>query len=507
MKRYISVNLFENEKYRIQKVKDNFKDNFEIIENDDIIIIKRLDSNGGWGANLSIKIFDKVNNYEYIKRVGSSDINELKIKLDPIKSINHYENNFFKLYSISSFNDLFKIHYDNIYKNLEVNRLDKNEGWDQDLIIEYYEKVTENIKHIKFGSSKENKKTIIVDINKINYVPISNIYKDTKIEIKKINNNYDDKFIFDYDHKTSILKIQREDKTEGWGQNLMISVDYKDNNYTIYIGSSNNNIFYKKLNLKKYKIYVGLTTIPSRISILLNNLNNFIKNQTCEFEKILITIPKKYRRFSNGIDKEYIELLEKNDKIELIYIENDLGPASKYLGPLINNKIGNEDLLVIIDDDRIYNRNLIKNFETAYRSFENYSFFSGLWSYFFDKNYKYMTDNFLEITVCNEKNKDNFKFGNGLGGFFGFAISLKDKKEFIDYNIKIMKRIDKSFFHDEGIILGYLKKKEESIIYLKHLGCEFYKEETVDALCKSGLCDRSIIEKQILYYTNYESLL
>ena len=66
---------------------------------------------------------------------------------------------------------------------------------------------------------------------------------------------------------------------------------------------------------------------------------------------------------------------------------------------------------------------------------------------------------------------------------------------------------NKSFYHDEGIILGYLKKKQETIIYLKHVGCEQYKEEPVDALCKSGLCNRSLIEKEILYITNYQSLL
>ena len=35
----------------------------------------------------------------------------------------------------------------------------------------------------------------------------------------------------------------------------------------------------------------------------------------------------------------------------------------------MNNYIKNDDLLIIIDDDRIYNKNLIKNFVTAYRSF------------------------------------------------------------------------------------------------------------------------------------------
>ena len=52
-------------------------------------------------------------------------------------------------------------------------------------MIEYYEKITENIKHIKFGPSKDNEKTIIIDINQINYIKIPNIYKILKLKLKK----------------------------------------------------------------------------------------------------------------------------------------------------------------------------------------------------------------------------------------------------------------------------------------------------------------------------------
>jgi len=507
MKKYISINIFENEKYRIQKVKDNFKDKFEIMENKGIITIKRIDKNEGWGANLSLKIFDKVNFKEYIKTIGASNNNIVKIEIENIKSINHYENNFFKLYTISTYNDIFKIKYDEMYKNLELQRLDASIGWDQDLIVEYFDKITENIKHIKVGPSKENTKIVIVDFNKEKNIDIPNIYKDTKIKIEKIQNEYNDSFIFSFDHKSFILKVKREDVDEGWGQNLMVNIDYNNKSYNIYIGPSNANILLKKIKLKEVNVYVCLTTIPSRFSILLNNLKHFVSNQNESFEKILITIPKKYKRFKENIDNKLIELLKKIEKVEIINIEEDWGPASKYLGPLIHYPLKKDDLLVIIDDDRIYNSNLIKHFKIAYLSFYDYEFYSGLWSYFFDKNYKFINPDFLELSICKEKNIDNFKFGNGLGGFFGFGMHLKNKKEFINYHFSILDKIKTSFFHDEGIILGYLKKKEKIIIYLKHLGCKSYEQESVDALCKSGLCDRSKVEKEILYITNYQLLL
>ena len=73
--------------------------------------------------------------------------------------------------------------------------------------------------------------------------------------------------------------------------------------------------------------------------------------------------------------------------------------------------------------------------------------------------------------------------------------------------MKILERIPKSFYHDEGIILGYLKYKEENILYLNHKGCNYIEEEMVDALCKSNLVDRGNIEKEILQITNLEKLL
>ena len=509
MKKYISINIFENEKYRINKVKDEFNDKFEILEENNILYIKRVDKDEGWGANLKLKFFDKIDNIEYIKEIGNSKKNNIKVELKKKVSKNHYENNFYKLYFISNHNDIFKINYDELEKSLIIKRLDDTIGWEQDLVIEYYEKVTKNVKHIKVGSSKENVKSIIININKIEYIEVPDYYNDTIYKIEKIKNQYDDNFIFKVDHKTNILKVKRFDANEGWGQNLMIKIHYKNKKYEIYIGASENNIFFKKLNLKNYDVYVCLTTIPSRMNndILLNNLTNFIKTQNYNFTKLLITIPKKYKRFDTTINKKAIKKIEQIDKVEIIYIDEDLGPASKYLGPLMNNYIKKDDLLIVIDDDRLYNKNLVKNLVTSYRSFSQYEFYTGLWSYFFDKKYKYLEKDFLEITLLKEKNEDNFKFGNGVGGFFGFALNIKDKKEFINYNLKILEKVNNSFFHDEGIILGYLKKKEKTILYLKYYGCYEYDKESIDALCKSGLCDRTLTEKEILYTTNYQSLL
>jgi hypothetical protein len=118
-----------------------------------------------------------------------------------------------------------------------------------------------------------------------------------------------------------------------------------------------------------------------------------------------------------------------------------------------------------------------------------------------------MDESYLECTIFKEKNNDKFYYGQGLGGFFGFAIYVKNIDKFINYNLIILNKIDKSFYHDEGIILGYIKYTEDTILYLKHHGCNYIKEELVDALCNSNLVNRGKIEKDILQITNLESLI
>jgi hypothetical protein len=127
------------------------------------------------------------------------------------------------------------------------------------------------------------------------------------------------------------------------------------------------------------------------------------------------------------------------------------------------------NLLVVVDDDRKYNKNLFCNFAMGYMSNTNIRFSTGNWVDYFEKNYKNMTDEPLDYFIKSEKNNYNFYFGNGLGGFYGFCIKVENMDKFINYNFKILEKIPNSFFHDEGIILGFLKVSEENILILKQI--------------------------------------
>lgn len=512
--RYLDINYFESEFYQIKLYKNKYSDNFYIYIIDSIINIQRIDSDEGWGQDLDIIIKNKISLKSDIINVGSSE-NNIK-KIDFIHNISkkdyvHYENDNFKIFHISQFyDDIFKIDYDPNNKLVTIKRIDTNTGWGQLLKLKYIDK-NGMVKIINIGKSINNIITKNIDFDNLPYKEIYNYYESDKYIITIAENKFKDLFLFFLYEDNDTLYVKRIDKNIGWGQNLFINIYdiNKKYNFIIHIGSSISNTIYKKIDLTIRKYYVSLTTIPSRIILpsFIYNVQHFINNQTYHIETFFIVIADNYRRFTKKISEDIIKKIEDIEKVKLIILENDLGPASKYLGPLLHYyDIILNNLLIIIDDDRIYNKNLIKHFSIGYNSYPNIIFSTGLWNEYFNKNYKNINENFLEFNIYNEINNDYFFYGQGVGGFFGFCIKIENMQKFINYNLKILDRIDKSFFHDEGIIIGYLKYNNLSILYLKHFGCNFIENEMVDALCTSNLVDRSKIEKQILKLSNLENL-
>lgn len=514
-KNFLDYNYYESEYYRLTLYKNDFNDKFYIYIDDNKIFIERVDKKNGWGQNLKIILWNKNLQKEDIINVGSSIENIKTIVFNDFdkknNKKNHYENNNYKIFYVSQlFNDIFNVDYDENTKIISVKRIDSNSGWGQDLKLLCSDKY-HKIKIINIGNSKNNIISVKIDIDKLPYKTTYNYYESNNYIINIYENNYEDIFLIYFYEDSSTIYVKRIDNNNGWGQYLTLNIyDIKnDHNFIIYVGNSISNEIYKKIDLTIRKCYVSLTTIPSRIilNVFQDNINDFLKNQSYPIENMFIVIAKKYKRFSEKIPEDIINKLKNNFKIILIILEEDMGPASKYMGPLqYYENILKNNLLVIIDDDRKYNKNLIRNFVTAYNSFPNITFSSGLWEEYFNKNYINMDEDFLQIKLYKERNNNKFYFGQGLGGFFGFCIKIENIKKFVDYNNIILNKIPKSIFHDEGIIIGYLKYNKETILYLKHKGCNVIKEELVDALCTSNLVNRGQIEKEILQITNLEKL-
>lgn len=93
-----------------------------------------------------------------------------------------------------------------------------------------------------------------------------------------------------------------------------------------------------------------MTVIPSRVENLKHVLISLL-TQTIQPDLIYLNVPKKYNRF----DQKFVrpEFLNEKyfKKVKINYLDKDYGPASKFIGSLMNDKINDNDLILITDDD------------------------------------------------------------------------------------------------------------------------------------------------------------
>ena len=119
-------------------------------------------------------------------------------------------------------------------------------------------------------------------------------------------------------------------------------------------------------------IYVSLSVIPQRIKNINHSVDSLLR-QTKKPDKIFINIPNKYRRFDDTIEDSQIPKFS-DDRVEITRCE-DCGPGTKLLGSL--DKLKKNSLLILADDDHIYENYMIEKFYYFYSKAPNnaYSFY------------------------------------------------------------------------------------------------------------------------------------
>lgn len=118
-------------------------------------------------------------------------------------------------------------------------------------------------------------------------------------------------------------------------------------------------------NFENPKIYISMSTIPSRIDFLKPVLESLL-NQVIPPSHIYINVPLKYKRFNTPL--VIPDWLEKLPTVSLYKIDNDYGPGTKFIGSLMNPLIKPHDLIVITDDDLIKKTHWL---ETLLRQHDN----------------------------------------------------------------------------------------------------------------------------------------
>ena len=186
-------------------------------------------------------------------------------------------------------------------------------------------------------------------------------------------------------------------------------------------------------------IYVSLSVIPQRIKNINHSVDSLLR-QTKKPDKIFINIPNKYRRFDDTIEDSQIPKFS-DDRVEITRCE-DCGPGTKLLGSL--DKLKKNSLLILADDDHIYENYMIEKFYYFYSKAPNnaYSFYV--------------------------HPLGNFGVGQGADGFAINTNHLEGIKIFYD---KIVKDYQELFLYDDLWISYFLYffRKNKILSLQEHL--------------------------------------
>jgi len=186
-------------------------------------------------------------------------------------------------------------------------------------------------------------------------------------------------------------------------------------------------------------IYVSLSTIPQRIKYLDKTVESLLK-QSIKPNRIFINIPFKYNRFSETIDESQVPVF-KDGCIEITRCE-DCGPGTKLLGSI--DKLKKNSLIILADDDNIYEDYMIEKFNYYYSIApqNSYSFYV--------------------------HPLGNFPIGQGADGFAINTNNLDGIKKFYDTVIKNYKEL---FLYDDLWISYFLYffKKNKILSLQEHL--------------------------------------
>ena len=209
-------------------------------------------------------------------------------------------------------------------------------------------------------------------------------------------------------------------------------------------------------------IYVSISTIPQRVKYINKAINSLLK-QTKKPDKIFVNIPHKFKRFSEIIEEDQIPKF--NSSIVEVTRCEDYGPGTKLLGSL--NKLEEDSLLILADDDHTYKDYMIEKFFYFYSKAPNnaYSFFV--------------------------YPLENFPVGQGADGFAINTNHLKGIKTFYE---KVVKDYKELFLNDDVWISYFLYFLKKNKIYSLQNHLKKTNDGKSSLIYTKNLSDSGLIE-------------
>jgi len=244
------------------------------------------------------------------------------------------------------------------------------------------------------------------------------------------------------------------------------------------------------------RVVATLTTRPE----YKKNFRRCLDSLVCQFDDVYLGLPKISRK---GVEYKKFE----HPGVTIVTLEEDIGPASKILAGFIKEK-ENDSLIVSVDDDNLYNKNLrvslekqrLKDIkECKNRVITNAGHYIKYWSAgFYGLNGGGLScpDRFYDMNKEVKLTK--------ISGFGGVAFPSKiidDIKEFIIFTKKIHTINKELISRDDITTSAYLSNKKIDILLnpdRQKLIDEFFVPEIEDTIKERIIEDH----KTIMKYSN-----
>ena len=209
-------------------------------------------------------------------------------------------------------------------------------------------------------------------------------------------------------------------------------------------------------------IYVSISTIPQRVKYINKAINSLLK-QTKKPDKIFVNIPHKFKRFNEIIEETQIPKF--NSSIVEVTRCEDYGPGTKLLGSL--NKLEEDSLLILADDDHTYKDYMIEKFFYFYSKAPNNAY------------------SFFVYPI------ENFPVGQGADGFAINTNHLKGIKTFYE---KVVKDYKELFLNDDVWISYFLYFIKKNKIYSLQNHLKKTNDGKSSLIYTKNLSDSGLIE-------------
>jgi hypothetical protein len=214
---------------------------------------------------------------------------------------------------------------------------------------------------------------------------------------------------------------------------------------------------YKRYKLRNEHIVVSLTTTPYRIGKMAKYLQAIIE-QNVKIDNIYLCVPHKFKR--NNLEYNIPDFISQNKKITILRTE-DYGPGTKLLGVLETVKLPPKTIIITLDDDTPYPKNLI--LELAYKAYQNPDKAVGLSG----GDPAYDQDGFLDEKYPLGLHKRNMK-ENSMSVLLGYA-GIAYRVEFLDEKVFDIVNSDPGCIYGDDFYMSfYLAQKNIERINVKN---------------------------------------